>query len=198
MQVQMAGRELGELGEAAGERDPRDRVAAQIFEHAADEIAHVDQRELGQAVERLDRALRGRAGGGGDVAEAGGARDVDAAVDGMHPGRAGIGDHDPGRAEDREAADDAEPAVGGPPRQDLAARDRDRDLEVAGIALVARDRLDQRRGSAGAAPGLIAGSPTGTGSPGRVTTPTPSPAMNMHARCPARRGGRSPGSGRRG
>ena len=51
--------------------------------------------------------------------------------------------HDAGGAEDREAADDAEPGVGGPARQDLAARDRDRHLEIAGIALIARDRLDQ-------------------------------------------------------
>ena len=55
------------------------------------------------------------------MVDAGGARDVDAAVDRMDPGRAGIGDHDPGGAEDREAADDAEPAVGGAPRQALAA-----------------------------------------------------------------------------
>ena len=149
----MAGRELGELGEAAGQRDPRDRVAAEIFERAADEVAHVDQRELGQAVERLHRALRGRAGGRGDMGHAGGARDVDAAMDRVDPGRAGIGDHDAGGAEDREAADDAEPAVGGAPRQDLAAGDRDRDLEIAGIALVARDRRRPARGSGVAAPG---------------------------------------------
>ena len=48
VQVQMAGRELGELGEAAGQRDPRDRVAAQVLERAADEVAHVDQRDLGK------------------------------------------------------------------------------------------------------------------------------------------------------
>ena len=160
MQVQMAGRELGELGEAAGQRDPRDRVAAQIFERAADEIAHVDQRELGQTIERLDGALRGRAGGRGDMGQARRARHVDAAVDRMDPRRAGIGDDDAGRAEDREAADDAEPAVGGPPRQDLAARDRDRDLEIAGIALIARDRRDQLADQPARA-GLIAGSPTG-------------------------------------
>ena len=124
MQVEMAGGELGELAEAAGEGHPRDRVAAQILERAADEVAHVDQRQLGQTVERLDRALRGRAGRGGDVGQAGGARDVDAAMDRMDPRRAG----DTGRR--RRSC----PGSTGrrrcragrwrPPREHLAARDR--------------------------------------------------------------------------
>ena len=44
MQVEQALRELGHLAEAAGDGDARHRVRAQIFQHAADEIAHVDQR----------------------------------------------------------------------------------------------------------------------------------------------------------
>ena len=50
MQVEMAGGELGELGEAAGQGQMRDRMAAQIFERAADKIAHVDEGVLGQIV----------------------------------------------------------------------------------------------------------------------------------------------------
>ena len=40
--------ELGDLGETAGDGDARDRMLAQIFEHAADEIAHVDQAPSGR------------------------------------------------------------------------------------------------------------------------------------------------------
>ena len=35
-------------------------MRAQIFQHAADEIAHVDERDLGQVVELLDRGFGGR------------------------------------------------------------------------------------------------------------------------------------------
>ena len=94
MQIEMAGGELGELGEAAGDGQPRDRMTAQIFQCAADEIAHVDQGVLGQTVKALHGALRGRAGRRGDVVEAGGARDIDPAVDRVDPGGAGIGNDD--------------------------------------------------------------------------------------------------------
>ena len=110
VKIEQALRELGHLGDAARDRDPRHRMGAEIFEHAADEIAHVDQRGLGQAVELAHRCLRGRAGRAGDVREAGRARHVDAAMDRVDPGRAGIRHDDAGGAEDRQAADDAEPA----------------------------------------------------------------------------------------
>ena len=61
MQVEQALRELGHLGDAARDGDPRHRMGAHIFQHAADEVAHVDQRGLGQSVELAHRRLRGRA-----------------------------------------------------------------------------------------------------------------------------------------
>ena len=67
MQVEQALAELGHLGEAAGDGDPRHRMAAQVFQHAAGEVAHVDQGMLGQAVEALHRRLGGRARGAGDM-----------------------------------------------------------------------------------------------------------------------------------
>ena len=128
----------------------------------------------GQLVERLDRRLGGRAGRAGDMGEAGGARHVDAAVDRGDPGRAGKGHDDAGRAEDRQAAHDAEPRVPGLVGQRLAAGNGDLDLDIAGaaargevFAIAARIIL---RGT-----GLIAGSPGGTGRPGSVTVPTPCP-----------------------
>ena len=59
MKIEHALRELGDLGDAAGDGDARHGMGAQIFERAADEIAHVEQRRLGQIVERLDRRLGG-------------------------------------------------------------------------------------------------------------------------------------------
>ena len=92
----------------------------------------------------------------GDVGEPRGAGDVDAALDRMNPGRARIGHDDAGGAEDRQAADDAEPAVERLRRQRLAARDRNLDLGVGGAAgrrgdfgdgvadHAARHRIDRR------------------------------------------------------
>ena len=60
MQVEHALRELRHLGDAAGDGHPRHRMAAQVFEHAADEIAHFDQRGLGQSAELLHGGFRTR------------------------------------------------------------------------------------------------------------------------------------------
>ena len=67
MKIEMARRQLGDLGEAAGQRQPRYGMAAQIFEHAAGEITHVDQSHVVKTVHLLDRRLRGPAGRRRDV-----------------------------------------------------------------------------------------------------------------------------------
>ena len=69
-----------------------------------------------------------------DVVASTGARDIDAAVDRVDPGRARIGDDDSGRAEDRQAAEDAKPSVGGALGDLLTAGNGDFD-----------DRVDARR-----------------------------------------------------
>ena len=171
MEIEMPRGELRQLGEAAGERQPRHRMAAQVFERAADEIAHVDERRLRQVVETLHRLFRGRAGGGGEMLEPRRARDIDAAVDRMDPGGAGIGHDDAGRAEDGEAADDPEPAVERLRRKRLAAGDREpspRDRR-GDRARPLRRRPSAPARSWHAARRLMAGSPTASGSPGRVT-----------------------------
>ena len=86
--------------------------------------------------------LGGFAGRRADVSAAARARDVDAAVDRMDPGRARIGHDDAGRAEDREAADDAEAPVGGALGDLLAAGDRDLDNRVDADAEPRRDLLE--------------------------------------------------------
>ena len=110
------------------------RMAAQIFEHAADEVTHIDQRDLRQAVEFLHAGFGARAGGAGDVSETGGAGDFDAGMDRMNPRRARIGHDDAGGAEDRQAADDAETAVERFGRQRFAAGNRNLDIGVGGAA----------------------------------------------------------------
>ncbi len=62
--------------------------------------------------------------------QTGGARHIDAAMDRMDPGRARIRHDDPGGAEDRQAADNAEPSVERLGRERLAAGNGDLDLGV--------------------------------------------------------------------
>ena len=133
MQIEKTLRQLGHLGDAAGDGEARHRVAAQIFEHAPDEVAHVDQCHVGQIIERAHGGVGVGAGGGGDVRKSGGARHVDALMDRGDPGRARIRHHDAGGAEDRQAADDAEPRVERLRRKPLAVDE----LVAAGRKLVA-------------------------------------------------------------
>ncbi len=130
MQVEHTLGQLGHLGEAARHRDALDRVPAQVFQHAADEVAHVDDGRVRKVVERLDGLLGCVSRGTRHVVEAERPRHVDAAVDRVDPGRAGVGHHDARGPEDRQAAHDAEPAVQRPLGQLLAARDRDLHLGI--------------------------------------------------------------------
>ena len=115
------------------------------------------------------------------------ARDVDAAMDRVDPGRAGIGHDDAGGAEDRQAADDAEPAVERSlgdllRRRESRSRPRRRPPRRRARRLRRSPPRIIRRGA-----GLMAGSPGGSGSPGRVTVPTPGAGAKRDARMPARR-----------
>jgi hypothetical protein len=65
------------------------------------------------------------------MVEAGGARDIDAAVNRMDPGRARIGHDNARRAEDRQAADNAEPGIHRFRGKPLAVRNSDLDLDIA-------------------------------------------------------------------
>ena len=150
MHVEQPLRQLGHLGDAAGDRDARHGMVADVFQHAADEIAHVDQLHLVQAVQLLHGQLGSVAGGAGDMGEAHGAGDVDAAMDGVNPGRAGIGDDDAGRAEDRDAADDAEARVERALGHPVAAGNGNLDLEIGALA---GDLAHRPRRSSCAAPG---------------------------------------------
>ena len=115
-------------------------------------VAHVDQRDLRQPVELLHGRFGTRAGGAGDVGETRGARDIDAGMNRMDPRRARIGHDDSGGAEDRQTADNAEPAVECFCRQRFTARNRDLDLGVGRAACRGRNFRDGVARSCGAAP----------------------------------------------
>ena len=143
-------------------------MRADVFQHAAGEIAHVDQRGLGQDEQLLHGGLGGGAGGAGDVVEAGALGDIDAAMDGMNPGRAGVRHDNAGGAENGQAADDAEPGIQGALGDPLAAGDGDFDDDIGcagrrhrGADHLARRGIDgwfaRRQGQAGPGDGADAG-----------------------------------------
>ena len=70
MQVEQALPELGHLGEAAGDGDLRNGMAAQIFQHAAGEIAHVDAAPSRAGRRGLHRLLGGAARRARDMSRA--------------------------------------------------------------------------------------------------------------------------------
>ena len=77
MQIEPALRELRHFRDACGDGDAGNRMRAQIFDHAADEIAHVDQRVMRQIVEPAHGLFGCRAGGAGGMRQTRGARDVE-------------------------------------------------------------------------------------------------------------------------
>ena len=123
--------ELRHLGDATSNRYPFDRVAAQIFQHAADEIPHVDQRGLGQFIQRLSRFFRGVPGSAEHVSAAGRTRHVNASPDGVDPGRAGKRDNDARGAENGDTSENAESAVEGFFRKFLAVPNGNFNFEIS-------------------------------------------------------------------
>src|SRR5262245_44324818 len=144
MEVTRAGGQLGDLGEAAGDGQARQGMPAQIFEHPAREVAHIDDGDVRQLIEPADTRLRGRAGAGRHMLEPVGAGNVDAPMDRGDPGRAGVGMHDAGRAEDRQPADDAEPSIPGLLRHLDPARHGDGDLHIGRPPMRPRQLFDHR------------------------------------------------------
>ena len=131
MKVEPALCELGHFGHAACNRHLFDGVLAQIFEHAADEIPHIDHGDLWQIMKLTGRVFGSGAGGACDMGKASCPCDVDAAVNGMDPGRAREGDDDSSCAENGYSTQDAETRVQGLGRDPLAVLDGYFDLEIA-------------------------------------------------------------------
>ena len=59
VEVEQSLPELGHFGESPRNRNPRDRMLPQIFQHPADEVAHFDQGRFGQFVNALHRGFGG-------------------------------------------------------------------------------------------------------------------------------------------
>ncbi|VTQ42707.1 Uncharacterised protein [Pseudomonas aeruginosa] len=134
VQVEVAAGELADLAEAAAQAELFHRRPAQVLEHRAGEVAHLDQGDLRQCIAPAHGVLAGVAGTGGDVTDAVGASDIDALMDRGDIGRAGERPDDAAGAEDRQPAEDAQARVHGLQRQLGAALHADGDLEAAGVA----------------------------------------------------------------
>ena len=131
MKVEQTLRKLGHFAYAARDRHPRDRMPTQVFEHAADEIPHVDQRDLGETVEFLHRRFRLATGRARDVGETSRMRHIDAALDRMNPGCARIRHHDAGGAQDRQTTHNAEPGIERLSSEAFPVRDADLHFDIA-------------------------------------------------------------------
>ena len=118
--------QLGELARHADEDDLLEVVLGRFAQRGAGEVAHLHEAHLRQLREELHGALLGAAAGAQHhrVLALGG-QHRDRLLHAGPPGRGGERPDDAGGAEDRDAADDAEPGVGGLARHPLAVRYRD-------------------------------------------------------------------------
>ena len=118
-------------------------MAANVLEEPAREVAHVEHRLDGKAVQALHRLLGRAAGAARDVVEAHRARHVHPPVDGVDPRRARVRDDDSGGAEDREPSDNAEARVPRLLGEALAVPHPDLDDHVPGRAVRGRNAGDR-------------------------------------------------------
>ena len=117
---------LDSLAKPPADRQARHRVTPQVLQHRAREVPHVQQRVLGQAVARRTRpAPRSTRCSPATWVRPAARGDVHAPADAVDPRRARVRHDDAGRAEDRQAAEDAEPRVPGVPGDLLAVVHRD-------------------------------------------------------------------------
>ena len=135
MKVQVSFGQLADLGESAANDDTRHRVSAEIFQHTAGKIAHVDHCVVRQTQQFLGFFLGRFSRTPGNQGFTPGAGDIDAAMDRFDPRSAGIGDNDAGRAQDRNPAENAEARVPGFLGQSCATFDRYGHDDVAGCAM---------------------------------------------------------------
>ena len=102
---------LDQFGKPAGNADKLDRVLAQIFQHPAHKIAHIKDRFIGQAIECPNGGLGRFSRRTGDMVSAGGAGNINAAMDGMDPRRTAKRDDNPRGSQHRKTTDNAQTRV---------------------------------------------------------------------------------------
>lgn len=101
MQIQMALGKLDQFGKATRDADKGHRILAQIFQHPAHKVAHIKNGVFGQAVKCPNGSLGRLAGCPGNMVTRGGARHINAAMDGMDPRRTAERDDNPCGAQNR-------------------------------------------------------------------------------------------------
>ena len=141
MQIACALRQFGHLANAAADGQPRHRMAPQIFHQPASKISHIQHRGVGQAMQRLHRALRGGPSAAGHMRRPASARHINAAVNGGDPGRARKWAHDPRRAQHRQTIDNAQPWVPGFQGQSPAPWDANGDVDIGRLTIMDRQLL---------------------------------------------------------
>ena len=111
MQIKQALSELRHFRKAAPHRDLLHGMRFQIFQHAACEIAHINQRHIGQRMKFLDRFFGRVAGRACNMRDAFRARDINAAMNGSDPRRAGEGNNNTGCSQNRQATNNSQTRI---------------------------------------------------------------------------------------
>ena len=81
MQIEGAEGEFGELRDAAGQGQPRDRMAAQVFQRSTHKVSHVEAIGFLQPVPFARCPLRRRTGRRDDMGPSPGGGHINAALD---------------------------------------------------------------------------------------------------------------------
>jgi hypothetical protein len=129
---QMALRDFRELADHAADIDALDLMAHAAAQGVARELPHLNQGDIGQAECLLREAFAPPAGGDRKLAAAVRGGHVDRLLDARPPGGGREWVDNAGRAEDRDAAQDAEARVQCPLGKFVAPRHRDIDHRAAG------------------------------------------------------------------
>lgn len=137
VKIQQPLSKLCDFGKSPCDGDARDRVRLQIFQHAADEITHLDQSGVRQAMKTLNGALGSAARRAGDVLKSAGECNVNPAMDGVNPSGAREGDDNAGRSEHGEATHDPQARIESFLGQFLAAGDGNHNKNVREFCAIA-------------------------------------------------------------
>ena len=178
MQIEEPLSQLGQLAEPSRDGDARHRVPPQVFQHAAREIAHIQQSQFGKAMNPLHRLFGSRSGRTRDMIESHWPA-PHRCRDGWSVSRrstrtARRSPSSPGSTARRRCQGaGSRSSARSPPRPAPTPRSPHLRHRRTPPPASATASVIIRRGT-----GLIAGSPGGIGRPSFVTMPTPSPARN--------------------
>jgi hypothetical protein len=139
MQVEQPLTQLSHFRHSTGNCNPRDRVTAKILEHSANEITHVDQSHLRQAVQSCYCSLRSRTRRPRHMMKTCGTRDIDATPDRVYPRGTRVGNHSSRGSQDRQSTDYPETTVQSPFRDLRPTRNRQFDDGIGSSVVLCGD-----------------------------------------------------------